>query len=429
MPIESIGIKLMILLYAGISAVQMLPPAADVLLFLLLFVATHALLTVLGTTLPRILLSVVLLGVGIPVCAHFPTGWVLMSATLVDLSSLLVAHISISDAHRQTTGKKPSRAGPASLLAVVLLVGMMAIGGIRPFEEGTSLALLVLGICAVTSHAAAAKQADHHGLLTANDELRLQKDSLARQMARDREFRTQTAVNAQLEERNRIAQQIHDRVGHTISGSLMQLEAVKLLIPREPEKALSMVSAVIAILSGGLDSIRMTLRNVQPDSGALGLNRIRLLLEEVSARSGLRTQLDADADLSMLSSPQWRAILDNLTEALTNTERHGSATAVQVGIRVLNRMIRVEARDNGKGGTLVRKGMGLGGMEERMSQLGGQLLVDGSGGFTVVMLFPRESMKSDPSGNSEAGSFSGDYIATGASHAPGACGAIGEEIP
>jgi glucose-6-phosphate-specific signal transduction histidine kinase len=95
-------------------------------------------------------------------------------------------------------------------------------------------------------------------------------------------------------------------------------------------------------------------------------------------------------DLSAIGRLQWMAILDNVRECLTNTARHSGARQTQVSIEVMNRLVKVEARDDGRGGYSITRGLGLAGIEERTEALGGKVVIDGSRGFSVIMLLPRE---------------------------------------
>ncbi|MBZ9688965.1 histidine kinase dimerization/phosphoacceptor domain-containing protein [Clostridium estertheticum] len=69
---------------------------------------------------------------------------------------------------------------------------------------------------------------------------------------------------SQLEERNKIAQEIHDNIGHTLSGGIMQLEGAKLLLDIDLPKSKSMVQSTINVLREGMDNIRITLKNIKP---------------------------------------------------------------------------------------------------------------------------------------------------------------------
>ncbi len=238
------------------------------------------------------------------------------------------------------------------------------------------------------------KATEKRRLTEETDRLRAQIQDQARRQAQDGAYRRQEMENVQLEERNRLAQTLHDRIGHTISASLMQLEAIRALMPIQPERTLPMLDHVLSTLRNGLDAIRETLRNLKPAQEELGVNRVRLLLDDFGAKNGLKVHFTCSGDLVRILPHIWKTLLDNLNEALTNILRHarrdGPPLSVTADISVLNRMLRVTIRDNGPGCALIKKGLGLRGMEERLAAHDGRLILDGSSGFSLIMLFPLE---------------------------------------
>lgn len=223
-----------------------------------------------------------------------------------------------------------------------------------------------------------------------NDQLREKVHALAGRLNKDLEYERQMKYSSQLEERNKIAQEIHDRVGHAIAGSLIQLEAARLLIENDRNKSRDIIQNVINILRAGMESIRATLRNIKPAAEQLGINRVKLLLDEFSVNNQITTTLLSGGNLERVSTIQWKIIQDNLNEALTNALKYSGATAISINIELLNKFIKVEVKDNGVGAYLVKKGLGLTGMEERSGSIGGKIIIDGSKGFSVITLLPVE---------------------------------------
>jgi len=236
------------------------------------------------------------------------------------------------------------------------------------------------------------------GLSAQNDELREKVENLYGKLSKDEEFMKQIAYLSQLEERNSIAQQIHDKVGHTISASIIQLEAARLLIDKDRERAKGMMENAIAAMRQGMESIRSTLKNIKPPAEQLGINRIKSILNEFSVNSGIKTSLVYTGALDRISQMQWKVIADNLTEALTNAIKHSKCSRVSASIDVLNKVIKAEVKDDGVGTASIKKGLGLKGMEERAASIGGQVVIDGSKGFSVITLLPIEGVENEHQG-------------------------------
>lgn len=225
-------------------------------------------------------------------------------------------------------------------------------------------------------------------LKSANEKLKNRNDELSSRLDAGSEYESQVRYLSQLEERNSLAQKIHDKVGHTIAGSIIQLEAAGTIIAKDRDKAAGIISAVTDNLKDGMESIRSTLRNIKPAQEQLGVNRLKLILEEFSMNHAIKTTLSYSGSLDAIKHLQWEIIMDNTKEALTNALKYSSATNINVKLEVMTRLIKAEVRDNGNGALSFKKGMGLTGMEERTENAGGKLIMDGSSGFSVITLLP-----------------------------------------
>ena len=224
-----------------------------------------------------------------------------------------------------------------------------------------------------------------------NIELRDRLEDLAGKLNAGNEYEAQLRYLSQIEERNSIAQSIHDKVGHTLAGSIIQLEAAGMIIDKDSAKAGELVKNVTENLKIGMESIRSTLRTIKPASEQLGINRLKLVLEEFSYNNKVKTSFSFDGKLDAVTHIQWRIMTDNIKEALTNTLKYSSATIIEIRLEVMSKLIKLEVKDNGKGADAIVKGMGLSGMEERTASVGGKLIVDGSNGFSVITLLPVET--------------------------------------
>jgi signal transduction histidine kinase len=222
------------------------------------------------------------------------------------------------------------------------------------------------------------------------DSLRLSNQRLLKKIENGEALNSQMAYTAQLEERTRIAQELHDKIGHSLSGSLMQLEAIRLITATEPEKADQLLQRVLDTLRSGMDNIRTTLRNLKPPAEQMGINQLQLLIDTFKATNPIDIRFTHEGDISRIKPLVWKIFIDNTTEALTNITRHSKADQASLTIRVMNKLIRYEIRDNGHVLKPIQKGLGLAGMEERTLLVNGNLIVDNSNGFSITMLIPSE---------------------------------------
>nr|WP_246369430.1 histidine kinase [Listeria rustica] len=196
------------------------------------------------------------------------------------------------------------------------------------------------------------------------------------------------AYLAKLEERNALSHEIHDQLGHSLTGGLMQLEAAKALLSIDLEKATELLNNAILINQSGIEEIRKTLKMTKPAQESLGVNRLRAQLEVFEMQYGIRAVFNTQGNIGKVSQAMWYVLLQNVTEGLTNVLKYSQATKVEVSLGILNKFVRLEFRDNGIGAVSMTKSLGLTGMEERTAKLGGKLVIDGADGFVVVTLLP-----------------------------------------
>jgi len=228
----------------------------------------------------------------------------------------------------------------------------------------------------------------NEALKRVNERFRDKRDELDSRLEAGMEYENQVRYLTQLEERNSLAQSIHDKIGHTIAGSIIQLQAAALLIEKDKAKVATIIQETAENLKDGMSGIRSTLRSIKPASEQLGINRLKLMVEELSLKSGIKTSFTYKGDLEKIKHLHWKIITDNIKEALTNSIKYSHATRIDVELEVLNTMIKAQVKDNGIGATQIKKGMGIMGMEERAESAGGNLIIDGSCGFCVITLLP-----------------------------------------
>jgi signal transduction histidine kinase len=202
----------------------------------------------------------------------------------------------------------------------------------------------------------------------------------------DRARRTAT------EEKLRMAQDLHDGVGHGLAVIAMQAGVALHVLDKDPAAARAALEAVRDTSREALDALRAELSwlagEPAPRTPRHGLADLDQLVARVQA-AGLEVHMDTDAPRAL------PADLDNAAysiaqEALTNVLRHADATRVALRIEAEDDTLVVTVTDDGRGGEVHDEGMGLTGMRERVAALGGTLAVGPleSGGFEVRATLP-----------------------------------------
>ncbi len=195
------------------------------------------------------------------------------------------------------------------------------------------------------------------------------------------------AENQMLEERAELSQTLHDKLGHNINGSVYQLEAVKVLMEKEPETSEKMVQAVIDQLRSGMDEIRVILRNERPKKYKLAVLQLEKLCEDCRTK-GVKAELITEGELKNIPERYLEVILDNAYEAVSNSMKYAKCSRITITVHVLNQMIRCSISDNGIGCKEVIDGMGISGMRKRIREMNGILDFETEAGFTINMLLP-----------------------------------------
>lgn len=195
------------------------------------------------------------------------------------------------------------------------------------------------------------------------------------------------AENQLLEERAQLSQTLHDKLGHNINGSVYQLEAIKVIMDKEPETSKRMIQGVIDQLRTGMDEIRAILRKERPKKYRLATIQLEKLCEDCVSK-GVDAKLVTEGDLSKVPDKYLEIVLDNAYEAVSNAMKYARCTKIEIKIHVLNQMIRCSISDNGIGCKEIEDGMGISGMRRRVRDVNGVLDFETEAGFTINMLLP-----------------------------------------
>lgn len=189
---------------------------------------------------------------------------------------------------------------------------------------------------------------------------------------------------AEVKERNRIARNIHDNVGHSIAGIFMQLQVVKKLYGKDDEKVEKILAQSINGLSNSLKVLRDTVHNIKPNEN-IGIEYIEKIIKDFVF---CKVKFNYSGDTSLISAVNMEIITTNIKEALTNVSKYSRATKVEIKLDLNEKYIRLFIKDNGIGAPNMRYGLGLSGMEERVKNVGGNISISSENGFLIVCILP-----------------------------------------
>lgn len=189
---------------------------------------------------------------------------------------------------------------------------------------------------------------------------------------------------AEVKERNRIARNIHDNVGHSIAGIFMQLQVVKKLYGKDDKKVEEILTKSINGLSNALKVLRDTVHNIKPSEN-IGIEYIEKIIKGFVF---CKVKFNYSGDVSLISAVNMEIIVTNIKEALTNVSKYSKAKEVQIRLDLNEKYIRLFIKDNGIGASNLHYGLGLSGMEERVRNVGGNVSISSENGFLIVCIIP-----------------------------------------
>ena len=185
---------------------------------------------------------------------------------------------------------------------------------------------------------------------------------------------SQTAV---FEERNRIAKDIHDNAGHSITTVIMQTEAAKLLIDSDPEAAKSKIISANIQAKNALEQMRSSVHLL---AGRPAATSLKDGVEEIVAQTVDSTDLKIRCDVEDISLEEERTrfLCNSVKECISNGIRHGGATAFYIEARKRNDKVTLLVSDNGSGiAAGAVEGYGLKSMREKAAEFGGGIRLSG----------------------------------------------------
>lgn len=223
------------------------------------------------------------------------------------------------------------------------------------------------------------QSAEHEKVVRLNEEL-------ATANRRIMAYAIESERNAATHERNRLAREIHDSIGHTLTGISAGLDACLTLIDRSPELARSQIAVLADISRSGLQEVRRSVHALEADETEthdIG-ESIHKIAHDTEAATGVHITVESVLDRISLQADEADTVYRIVQESTTNAIKHGHATRIHVRIKLERRWLVVIVHDNGSGCPECHKGFGLRHMEERVALLGGSLRVRSFHGFTVI---------------------------------------------
>ena len=228
-----------------------------------------------------------------------------------------------------------------------------------------------------------------------NQQLRSALNEADESKARLEQAYKEISRTAVYEERNRIAKDIHDNAGHSMTTVIMQTEVAKLLIDSDPEEAKNRIISANIQAKNALEQMR---ESVHLLAGKTDMHSLKGEIEEIIAQTidGTELKIRCNIEDAELDGERSRFICNSVKECLVNGIRHGRATAFFVEMRKEFSSITLRISDNGSGAEgEIKEGFGLRGIREKAEKLGGRCSFSSEAGegFETEITIPEKTNK------------------------------------
>lgn len=227
-------------------------------------------------------------------------------------------------------------------------------------------------------------------ILNLNEKLNVTNEELRQANIRLEEYAKEAERMVATRERNRLAREIHDTLGHALTGIITGIEACTALMDVAPEATKVQLAAIADVARQGITDVRRSVKALRPDA----LEKLDLEKALLQTINEMRTATNAEieylctTELNCFNMDEEDVIYRIVQECITNSIRHGKAKLIQIRIDREYNILKICIRDNGIGCDDIKTGFGLHHMQERLGMLHGSLHCDGKDGFTVEAQIP-----------------------------------------
>jgi signal transduction histidine kinase len=191
-------------------------------------------------------------------------------------------------------------------------------------------------------------------------------------------------------ERNRLAREIHDTLGHYLTVIHVQLEAARAVVGTEPDRGLLAITRAQTLAKDGLTAVRQSVKALREDTRVDGVAEQLASLVDAARDETFAATFATRGAPRPLPAAVALALHSTALEAVTNVRRHAEATRMEMTLAFLPDGVQLRVGDDGRGAATLEPGFGLTGIRERAEQLGGSVdyRTHAGRGFMLEMELP-----------------------------------------
>lgn len=190
-------------------------------------------------------------------------------------------------------------------------------------------------------------------------------------------------------ERNRLAGEIHDNLGHNLVALNMNLDVADKIIHKDINKAKDLINRAQLITKESIEDLRKAVYALKEENPITLRDSIDKLIDNIQSTGKIKVKLNFDDKVGDLLPEYKDIIYISVKESITNSIKHGNANLINIDIKYDESKLIIRIGDNGAGCNQLIKGNGLLGIEKRVTQLGGKVDYDfkEEDGFEIKLMF------------------------------------------
>ena len=225
------------------------------------------------------------------------------------------------------------------------------------------------------------------------EELEIESEKLEKAYEKLKHSAEQIEELAMVAERNRIAREIHDTVGHTLTTVLVEIEAGKRLLLKGRDEGYTKLELAQEQVRKGLNDIRSSVRLLKKGTQIMDyIKSIELLISETETHTDIKIEFRNFLEDSDIPDEYGKILYNTIQESLTNAIKHGQADSVDIEVAVNGDVVTLMFEDDGVGNNKIVMGFGLTAIRDRVEEVGGavEYISKDTGGFTIKLEIPLE---------------------------------------
>lgn len=188
-------------------------------------------------------------------------------------------------------------------------------------------------------------------------------------------------------ERNRVAQEIHDNLGHNLVALNMNLDVVSNILDKDMDKTKELIYKCQNLAQNSMDSLRKAVYALKDEDISLGLIKsIEKLVYNIEDENNLKIVLSIDEKIENCSPEYKNLIYTIIKESITNSIKHGKGDEIYIELKTDDEIV-LKIKDNGIGCHKIIKGNGLRGIEEKVNKFKGNIIYISEKGRGFELIF------------------------------------------